>query len=83
MAKPQCRLGRGNAMGNSCPAVKPEDKCKPMSRAQREVFGDGMVGRFSQVSRETWATFKPVFMFSEPKSRSPRSQSTRSSDETG
>ena len=31
--------------------------------------------------RETWAVTKPVFMLLEPKSRPPRSQSTRSSEE--
>jgi hypothetical protein len=33
--------------------------------------------------RETWAVTKPVFTLLEPKSRPPRSQSTRSSEETG
>jgi hypothetical protein len=33
--------------------------------------------------RETWAVIKTVFMLEEPKSRPPRSQSTRSSVEAG
>jgi hypothetical protein len=46
------------------------------------VVGDGMIGRFDDKKQGDLGGTKPVFMLMEPKSRPPRSQSTRSSVET-
>lgn len=61
---------------------KPDVQNPRAASGRRQVVGDGMIGRFSDVKQGDLGG-KQVGVHAMPKSRPSRSQSTHSSEETG